>query len=105
MLDPMCGLGTILLEAAKEWPVSITVATGRTCARCCCIRKNLYHSYTKVHYWKAGTKLIVLYSSQKCFSTNVPPQVCKPKSYVLVQSGAGSPAFILHGLCEAAMDF
>lgn len=34
MLDPMCGLGTILLEAAKEWPVSITVATGRTCARC-----------------------------------------------------------------------
>lgn len=23
VLDPMCGLGTILLEAAKEWPVSI----------------------------------------------------------------------------------
>lgn len=22
VLDPMCGLGTILLEAAKEWPVS-----------------------------------------------------------------------------------
>lgn len=33
MLDPMCGLGTILLEAAKEWPVSITLATGRTFAR------------------------------------------------------------------------
>ncbi|XP_053878712.1 THUMP domain-containing protein 2 isoform X2 [Malaclemys terrapin pileata] len=25
VLDPMCGLGTILLEAAKEWPVSSTV--------------------------------------------------------------------------------
>lgn len=33
MLDPMCGLGTILLEAAKEWPVRIPVATGRTCTR------------------------------------------------------------------------
>lgn len=25
VLDPMCGLGTILLEAAKEWPVSSKV--------------------------------------------------------------------------------
>lgn len=30
MLDPMCGLGTILLEAATEWPVSIAVITGRS---------------------------------------------------------------------------
>lgn len=72
---------------------------------CSCIRKNLYHSYTKVHYWKAGTKLIVLDSCQKCFNTNVPPQECKPKSCVLVQAGAGSPGFIPHGLCEETMDF
>jgi len=26
VLDPKCGLGTVLLEAAKEWPVSIAVA-------------------------------------------------------------------------------
>lgn len=33
MLDPMCGLGTILLEAAAEWPVSIAVVIGRSFAR------------------------------------------------------------------------
>ncbi|NXT80678.1 THUM2 protein, partial [Zapornia atra] len=27
VLDPMCGLGTILLEAAKEWPVSVRGGT------------------------------------------------------------------------------
>lgn len=32
MLDPMCGLGTILLEAAKEWPVSTPVTAGWTFA-------------------------------------------------------------------------
>jgi len=25
VLDPVCGLGTVLLEAAKEWPVSRSV--------------------------------------------------------------------------------
>ncbi|NXC68669.1 THUM2 protein, partial [Anhinga anhinga] len=59
VLDPMCGLGTILLEAAKEWPVSSKMA-------CSCIKENLSHSYTKVHYWKAGTKLIFLGNVKTC---------------------------------------
>lgn len=27
MLDPTCGLGTVLLEAATEWPVSFVLLT------------------------------------------------------------------------------
>ncbi|XP_032640328.1 U6 snRNA (guanine-N(2))-methyltransferase THUMPD2 isoform X5 [Chelonoidis abingdonii] len=34
VLDPMCGLGTILLEAAKEWPVSSTVVIECTLLGC-----------------------------------------------------------------------
>lgn len=53
MLDPMCGLGTILLEAATEWPVSIAVVTGRSLPRFLVVvpRKNinLCHSYNNVH--------------------------------------------------------
>lgn len=61
VLDPMCGLGTILLEAAKEWPVSIASAMGRTFVRLLVVAsRKICTSYTEVHYWKAGTKMIFL---------------------------------------------
>lgn len=58
----MCGLGTILLEAAKEWPVSIPVTAGWTFAGklVVVIQGFLSVSQAKVHCWKGETKPVFL---------------------------------------------
>lgn len=58
----MCGLGTILLEAAKEWPVSIPAAVGWAFegGLAVVVPNFLCNNYGKVHCWKGETKRMFL---------------------------------------------
>lgn len=60
----MCGLGTILLEAAKEWPVSSKVLMGRILTRWHCSSivsvyfKNVTCNLSVCSCWKIGARFI-----------------------------------------------
>lgn len=72
--NPFIFVGRCLCAGSYVWARNDTAGSCQRVAReyhtgdrqdlckmaCSCIKKNLYHSYTKVHYWKAGTKLVFL---------------------------------------------